>query len=222
MAEGPPLVIQHADQGVLRADDLAGGIHEPPQQALRVVLEGQLLADLDERGDPRSQSLHLPRFLVELIGDQAQMLAGKLFGGERRGRVWTLAEGGGHRGKDQLRVGRLREDVTDAAGLRQQPRPIVRVNARVEDDGRKGNGRVRAQSADELVAIHGGHEDIGDDQVWALGLHHLQRLCAIRGIQDLIAVRAEERPERIAVGGPVLNDQYLWRAHTTISYLEVS
>jgi len=82
-----------------------------------------------------------------------------------------------------------------------------RVDGRVEDDLGRRQRRIGAQLLHELVAVHGRHQDVGDDQVGALGAHQRQAVRAVDRFQQAVAGEAEQGLQELAVGGAVVDDQ---------------
>ena len=66
---------------------------------------------------------------------------------------------------------------------------------RVEDHRRGGHRRDRAHLADELVAIHGRHEDVADDQMGPFALHDGERFGAVRRLENAVPLIPEQRGE---------------------------
>ncbi len=85
------------------------------------------------------------------------------------------------------------------AAARQLCRVALVVFGGEEDDQGLRGARLDAQTADELVAVHRGHHEIGDDELGILGTGQLQGLLAIAGFDDGVATRTQARRTATAV-----------------------
>ena len=70
---------------------------------------------------------------------------------------------------------------------------------RIENDRRVGHLRDRAHLADELVAIHGRHEDIADDQVGPSASHEVERLAAVGRLEHRVPVMSQQRDKEVPI-----------------------
>src|SRR5579864_1106701 len=68
-------------------------------------------------------------------------------------------------GKNHLRLAGFGDDVAYPAALGERASFAFMIGRRVENDRRRGHGWDGAHLAHELVAVHGGHEDVADDQL---------------------------------------------------------
>lgn len=74
-----------------------------------------------------------------------------------------------------------------AQGGRHRFHLVVQVLGRVEDHPGRGQAGVPAQLADEFVAVHHGHDQIGDDEIGALRPGDQQGLCPVAGFEYGVA-----------------------------------
>src|SRR5690349_13769440 len=93
------------------------------------------------------------------------------------------------------------------------PGEILRVtfpkHGRAEDYGRVRDVGSGPQTTNELVAVHRRHEDVGDDQVGAVGRDEHERLAAVRRLANGVTGVLEDFYQQTAIGGIVVNDQDL-------------
>jgi hypothetical protein len=109
---------------------------------------------------------------------------------------------------DGLRLGGLGEHGAHAAAARHRHGLVHRVDGRVENDAGGGDCRFGAQLLDKFVAVHGRHQDVGDDQVGALGAHDREGGRAVAGFEQAVAEEAEQVQQEFAIAGAVVDDQY--------------
>lgn len=81
------------------------------------------------------------------------------------------------------------------------------VGGREEDHWNFSGFGIDAQSMNEIEAIHLGHQDVGDDQGWALPLYNFQRFLAIAGRDHPIAFKFEGGIQQIQDIGNILYNQ---------------
>jgi hypothetical protein len=77
----------------------------------------------------------------------------------------------------------------------------------VDDDRRAADRGIEPKPAEELVAVHHGHEHVRDHEVGLLLLHGQQRLGAIRGLARPVSFGAQKGDEKFPIGADVINDQ---------------
>ena len=70
-----------------------------------------------------------------------------------------------------------------------------------------GIDAIGAQPAAHLDAVELGHHDVEQDQIGQVLAHGSQRLLAVRGGDDLVAVRRQPRAQDVDVGGVVVDDE---------------
>nr|BFE73761.1 hypothetical protein GCM10020092_070620 [Actinoplanes digitatis] len=120
--------------------------------------------------------------------------------------------GGGDRPVDGaqqgLRVGGLQQDVGDAAGLGDGLRLGGQVVGGEEDDGgcRRCRGG-RAELLRELVAVHAGHEHVGEHQVGVPGVRQAERLAALVRLDDRVPAVGQDVADQLTVGSLVIDDE---------------
>jgi hypothetical protein len=66
---------------------------------------------------------------------------------------------------------------------------------------------VLAQTADKLETVHLRHDDVGDDQMGALGFREGKSLRPVGSFEELMTFIAQESYQVLPGGGPVINDQ---------------
>ncbi len=111
------------------------------------------------------------------------------------------------RAQDDVVIGGLDEHPGDAMGLRKLLRILPGEVGGIEDDRKVGGARIRAQLAREHVAVHAGHQHVGDDEVGRLGARALERLARVGGLAYAVPGDLEQRRERFAVRAIIVNDQ---------------
>ena len=108
----------------------------------------------------------------------------------------------GCKGLDQIVVGAGIEPVD----------PIGDRVARGQEQDRQGQA-FRTQSATDRQAVDSGHGDVEDDQVGDRSLDRSQRLSAVRGARDLIALGAESALEHPTNRPVVVDNENSSTAH---------
>ncbi len=111
----------------------------------------------------------------------------------------------GPRGRPRAALQLFRDGTKEfirAAGLHQHSRYLtcLRKLARfglvivrgVEDDRHARTARIGAQQPDELVSVHGGHQNVGNDQVRPCGLYSRQSVGTVRRLDHAVTFVAEQ------------------------------
>jgi hypothetical protein len=124
----------------------------------------------------------------------------------RRGSGRRQAQLGVDRVHDVLRVGGLAQHRVHAAAARHGGGLALGIHGGVEDDAGGGQFAVGAQALHELVAVHGRHQDVGDDQVRALARTSSGRRRRLRPRAGG-GGEAEQGQQVGAVAGPVVDDE---------------
>ncbi len=147
-------------------------------------------------------------------------IAGPDHGGRRdrrRVRRGVAAKLGLHRRQDHVGIARLGQDRAHAAGLGQFARLRLAVGGGVEDDRGGRDRRLRPKLPRELEAVHGRHQDVGDDQLRPFGAHDLERGGAIGGLHQCVPGMAEQRQQELTIEGPIIDNENfchrLWALH---------
>src|ERR1700730_14822589 len=96
------------------------------------------------------------------------MLAIELFRSWGRCRPWSQPESGFHGAENRLWFRRLGDHAGNSAGARQHLRFTLMVVRRAKDNRGLRDDRVCTELPNQLISVHGWHEDIGDDQVGML------------------------------------------------------
>jgi hypothetical protein len=102
----------------------------------------------------------------------------------------------GERGIDDrahgLVIERLGQRALHAERARHLAYFALVVGRRTEDDGGVRRAIVLAQPADELVAVHARHDDIGDQEVGLLGAQQVQRFHAVGCFEQAVVAASEQ------------------------------
>jgi hypothetical protein len=77
----------------------------------------------------------------------------------------------------------------------------------VDDHRRLADRGVAAELPEKLEAVHDGHEHIGDDEIRPIGADDRQRFAPVRGLEEPVSVRAQQRDQVGPVRGEIVNDQ---------------
>ena len=176
------------------------------QQAARVAFRGEAKIDVVERCEPGVNPPKLLDLLGQLVGKDLQMPLIEI--GRRFDFPWLDIP---ERQRDDLqqsfRPCRFAQRVRDAAVPRQLLRLRAVVMRRVEDDRCRGQRRIRAQPADEFVAVHRRHQNVRNHQVRTFDASQRQRMCAIVRLDQAVPVITEQRHQVFAVHRKVVDDQ---------------
>ena len=78
--------------------------------------------------------------------------------------------------------------------------------------GRCAVRAIGAQLAREHVAVHAGHQHVGNHQLGRLGARSLERLARVRGLAYAVPGDLEQRRQRLAVGAVIVDDQNVGHA----------
>ncbi len=89
------------------------------------------------------------------------------------------------------RLAGLAQHARYACGTSQLGGVALVVFGGKENDGGQRSARLDAQAANQLIAVHRGHQQVGDDEVGVFRLRELQGLLAITGFDDGVAARAQ-------------------------------
>ena len=81
------------------------------------------------------------------------------------------------------------------------------VVRRTKDNRSFCDRRVCAELPNQLVPVHGWHEDIGNDQIGMFGSCGCQGLRAIRGLKQNVAAMAKQHQQKLAIRLPVVDNQ---------------
>ena len=81
------------------------------------------------------------------------------------------------------------------------------IGRRVENDRRGGHRGDGAHLADELVAIHGRHQDVADDQMGPLALDECERFGAVRRLENAVPLIPEQRGKEESIDGAIFCDE---------------
>ena len=129
--------------------------------------------------------------------------------GLRRCGDFFLTERFGHDAQHRFRLRRLGQDVRDTAVLGELLRLGSVEVRRTEDDWRRTKGRVRAQLANEFVAVHRRHQDVRNHEIRMLDARDGERLCPTARLEQAVTVIAEQSHQVLPVLGAIVDDQNL-------------
>ena len=174
------------------------------------ALGAQFHAALDDVVELRLDRLEFVDVFRELVVDLVRLagfvLVPRCAGGRCRSGVGD-PERLVHCGKNPFRIAGFRQHDAHATGVCQRLGLRLAVGRGVENHRHRREVRIGAQMRDEFVAVHGGHQDVGDHEVGALGAHAFQRLRAVRGFEQAMAAVPEQRQQELAVRGAIVDDQ---------------
>src|SRR5262249_12812063 len=103
---------------------------------------------------------------------------------------WTVArrpQGALDGTQDCFRVVAFGDHVKNATSFGEKPRRFRVVAVRTKHDARVGDGRLAANGASQLKAIHSGQQNASEEQVRPLGSEQLHSLEAVARCGHLIA-----------------------------------
>ncbi len=112
-----------------------------------------------------------------------------------------------HLCKNDLRLAGLGDDVDHAAALCECARFALVIGRRVENDRCVRNRRDGAHLADELVAVHGRHEDVADDQMGPFALDDGERLGAVGRLENAVSVKRQQGGQETSIDGAIFRDE---------------
>ena len=215
VAHAALVAFEQAQRQRVGAQDAGGSLQEAGSQAFDLALAHQLQAHRLERGQARVQLASGCGATVRNLfrtGRGGGGRGGWSHGGERRlGRGARQRAGqhqfGIHGLHDGVGVGRLAQHAFDAAAARHGQGLALGVDCGIEDDAGGGQLAVGAQALHELVAVHLRHQDVGDDQVGAVGAHQVERGGAVVRLEQAVFGKAEQGQQIGAVARPVVNDE---------------
>ena len=152
------------------------------------------------------EALHL---LAQLLIDQLKMVFVELFDvWWRRARDRVCAsQHRVHLCKNDLRLAGFGDDVDHAAALCECARFALVIGRRVENDRRGRNRRDGAHLADELVAVHGRHEDVADDQMGPFALDDGERLGTVGRLENAVSVKRQQGGQETSIDGAIFCDE---------------
>ena len=197
--------LQQAQGGDVRIQHPPRGVEEGRRQRFDAALSDLGQADPFQFGQARAQGAR----------HAGNALARPRQGPGGRARVHT--QFGADRFQDLVGVGRFAQHRGDAAALGHRHRFVLGVHGRKEDHPGRGQSRIGAQLLDELVAVHGGHQDVGDDQVGMVAPRQGQGLGAVFGLQQAMACVAEQGAQEGAVARPIVDDQDRGHQHRPLA-----
>jgi len=112
----------------------------------------------------------------------------------------------GHDAPHQIVIVRLGQGAHDAQLARHLAHFAFVIRGRTEDNGKVGRALLLAHLADELVAVHARHDDVGDQQIGPLTAQHLVGFDAV-GRREHVVARAEHEPQQLACFGIIFGDE---------------
>jgi hypothetical protein len=121
----------------------------------------------------------------------------------------SLGENLVHGAQDVVVVGGLDQHARHAVRLGKLLRILTGEVGGIEDDREPGGARIGAQLPGEHVAVHAGHEHVGDDEVGRPLSRAVERLARVGRAAHVVARDFKQRGERLAVRAVVVDDEDL-------------
>ena len=208
-----PVAIGKADRGEAKAALLDGDATGLFEQRVGIVGAHDERVDRRERRERAVHALDAPllrferrRLLEQLVDHQAQMVAIEI-GGARRRRSGPCRQHLLHRPQDHFVVRRLDQHPRHAQGGGELFRILPAEVRRVENHAYPAGGGFELQAPRQLIAVHAGHEHIGDDEHRGMAAGKFERPVAVVGRQHLVPEGLQEGRECLAIGAVIVRNE---------------